>query len=201
MTDDITARPAVILLVEDDKGDQEITRRALERAKIRNELYIVEDGEEALNYLCRKGGYEDPLTSPRPDLVLLDLNMPKLDGREVLKRIRKHPELKRIVVVVMTTSKQEEDIVRSYELGVNSYITKPMDFQQFATVVQHVSHYWFQIVVLPPAGDLMMDEPIRILAVEDDIGDAEILRRYLRKRPEYRLEFAETLADGLELLA
>ena len=143
-------RPAVILLVEDDKGDQEITRRALERAKIRNDLYLVEDGEEALNYLFREGSYADSSKSPRPDLVLLDLNLPKIDGRVVLERIRSSPKLKRLIVVIMTTSKQEEDIVRSYELGVNSYITKPMDFEQFAKIIQEVGHYWFQVVVLPP---------------------------------------------------
>jgi CheY-like chemotaxis protein len=142
-------RPAIILLVEDDAGDQEITRRSLAKAKLKNDLFIVEDGEQALDYLFRRGAYTDPAVSPRPDLVLLDLNLPKVDGRQVLEEIRKTPELKRLVVVIMTTSQQEADIVRSYELGVNSYVTKPMDFDQFSKVIQDIGHYWFQVVVLP----------------------------------------------------
>jgi CheY-like chemotaxis protein len=144
------ARPAVILLIEDDKGDQELTRRSLEKAKVKNDLFIVEDGEEALDYLLHRGMYTAPAKSPRPDLVLLDLNLPKIDGRKVLEEIRNTPDLKRLIVVILTTSKQEEDIIRSYDMGVNSYITKPVDFQQFAKVVQEVGHYWFQVVVLPP---------------------------------------------------
>jgi DNA-binding response OmpR family regulator len=150
MTITVIAKPAMILLIEDDKGDQELIRRALEKGKIRNDLFILEDGEQALDYLLRRGRYSDPALSPRPDLVLLDLNLPKIDGRKVLEEIRSTDELKRLVVVIMTTSKEEEDIVRSYEIGVNSYITKPPDFQQFVKVVQEVGHYWFQVVVLPP---------------------------------------------------
>ncbi len=149
MSTNLAARPAVILLVEDDPGDQEITRRSLAKAKLKNDLFIVEDGEQALDYLFRRGAYTDPAVSPRPDLVLLDLNLPKIDGRQVLEEIRKTPELKRLVVVIMTTSQQEADIVRSYELGVNSYVTKPMDFDQFSKVIQDIGHYWFQVVVLP----------------------------------------------------
>ena len=150
MTTTVNAKPAMILLIEDDKGDQELIRRALEKGKIKNDLFILEDGEQALDYLLRRGRYSDPALSPRPDLVLLDLNLPKIDGRKVLEEIRSTDELKRLVVVIMTTSKEEEDIVRSYEIGVNSYITKPPDFQQFVKVVQEVGHYWFQVVVLPP---------------------------------------------------
>jgi CheY-like chemotaxis protein len=145
------AKPAVILLVEDDRGDQEITKRALESGKIRNDLHIVEDGEAALDYLLRRGQFSSPDMAPRPDLVLLDLNLPKVDGRKVLEVIRSTPDLKSLVVVIMTTSKQEEDIVRSYELGVNSYITKPVGFDQFAKIIKDVGRYWFQIVVLPPS--------------------------------------------------
>ena len=108
------AKPAVILLAEDDRGDQELTRRALEEGKIRNDLRIVEDGEEALAYLHRRGKYKDPATSPRPDLLLLDLNLPRVDGREVLERVRADAKLRRMAVVVLTTSRQEEDILRSY---------------------------------------------------------------------------------------
>ncbi|MBP1697695.1 MAG: two component system response regulator, partial [Deltaproteobacteria bacterium] len=125
------AKSATILLVEDDRGDQELTRRALDEGKIRNDLRIVEDGEEALAYLFRRGKYKDPATSPRPDLLLLDLNLPRVDGREVLEQIRADSKLRRMAVVVLTTSRQEEDILRSYELGCNSFITKPVDINQF----------------------------------------------------------------------
>jgi CheY-like chemotaxis protein len=143
-------KPAVILLVEDDRSDQELTRRALGEGKIRNELRIVEDGEEALAYLFRRGKYKDPTTSPRPDLLLLDLNLPRVDGREVLEQIRADSKLRRMAVVVLTTSRQEEDILRSYELGCNSFIPKPVDLNQFMQVIQALEKYWFQIVVLPP---------------------------------------------------
>ncbi len=144
------AKPAVILLAEDDRGDQELTRRALEEGKIRNDLRIVEDGEEALAYLHRRGKYKDPATSPRPDLLLLDLNLPRVDGRQVLERVRADSKLRRMAVVVLTTSRQEEDILRSYELGCNSFITKPVGMDQFIRVIQALEEYWFQIVVLPP---------------------------------------------------
>ena len=143
-------KPAVILLAEDDRGDQELTRRALEEGKIHNDLHIVEDGEEALAYLFRRGKYQEPASSPRPDLLLLDLNLPRVDGREVLERIRADSKLRRMAVVVLTTSRQEEDILRSYELGCNSFITKPVDMDQFIRVIHALEEYWFQIVVLPP---------------------------------------------------
>jgi len=144
------AKAAVILLAEDDRGDQELTRRALEQGKIRNELRVVEDGEEALAYLYRRGKYKDPATSPRPDLLLLDLNLPRVDGRQVLEKVRSDSRLRRMAVVVLTTSRQEEDVLRSYELGCNSFITKPVGMDQFIKVIQALEEYWFQIVVLPP---------------------------------------------------
>ncbi|MCK4224312.1 MAG: response regulator [candidate division Zixibacteria bacterium] len=146
-------KPAVILLAEDDPGDQELTRRALEQSRIRNELYIVEDGEEALDYLLRRGKYEDPASSPKPDLMLLDLNMPKMDGKQLLKQMRADPNLRRIPVVALTTSKQESDIIRTYDLGANSYIVKPVNMDQFINAVKVLKDYWFQIVVLPPRGE------------------------------------------------
>jgi len=146
-------RPAIILLAEDDLGDQELTKRALKEGKIENELYVVKDGEEALDYLFRRGRYTDPETSPRPDLFLLDLNMPKLDGRQVLEQICSIHELRNIRVVVLTTSHQEEDITRSYDLGVHSYITKPVDLDQFFNVIRTLEEYWLQIVVLPKKDD------------------------------------------------
>ena len=146
-------KPAVILLAEDDPGDQELTRRALEQSRIRNELYIVEDGEEALDYLLRRGKYENPASSPKPDLMLLDLNMPKMDGKQLLKQMRADPSLRRIPVVALTTSKQESDIIRTYDLGANSYIVKPVNMDQFINAVKVLKDYWFQIVVLPPRGE------------------------------------------------
>ncbi len=130
-----------------------MTRRALEQSRIRNELYIVEDGEEALDYLLRHGKYEDPASSPKPDLMLLDLNMPKMDGKQLLKQMRADPNLRRIPVVALTTSKQEEDIIRTYDLGANSYIIKPVNMDQFINAIKVLKDYWFQIVVLPPRGE------------------------------------------------
>ena len=150
MITETSARPAVILLVEDDPGDQELTRRAMMESKIYNELCLVGDGEEALDYLFRRGRYEMPSDSPRPDLILLDLNLPRVDGREVMKQINADPDLRMIPVVVLTTSKQEEDIIRSYELGCNSFITKPVDMNQFIRVIQYLEEYWFELVMLPP---------------------------------------------------
>ncbi len=141
---------ATILLVEDDYGDQELTRRALEAGKIKNNLFVVENGEEALDFLFHRGKYEDPETSPRPDLILLDLNMPRMDGRQVLEVIRGDPKLRNLVVIVLTTSSHEEDVLRSYDVGANSFITKPVVMDQFISAVKDIENYWFQVVVLPP---------------------------------------------------
>jgi len=146
---DARSRAAIILLVEDDPEDQELTRRALRAGKVRNRLMVVNDGEEALDYLYRRGAFQDADASPRPDLILLDLNMPKLDGRAVLQQIKQDPDLRRIPVVVLTTSSQEEDILRSYDLGVNSYVAKPVRMEGFVKAVRDLEHYWFDLVVLP----------------------------------------------------
>ncbi len=143
-------KAAIILLVEDNRAEQELMRRVLAEGKIRNDLRMVEDGEEALAYLFRRGKYKDPATSPRPDLLLLDLNLPRVDGREVLKQVRADPNLRLMVVVVLTISQKEEDIFRSYDLGCNSFITKPVDMKQFTRVIQALEEYWFQVVILPP---------------------------------------------------
>ena len=153
MDADVVERRASVLLVEDDPGDQALTRRALQKGRIKIDLTVVDDGEKALDYLLRRGAYADPELSPRPDLVLLDLNLPRLDGRQVLEAIRSDPDVRRIPVVALTTSKQEEDIVRTYDLGVNSYITKPVDIDQFVEMLRHLGNYWFQVVVLPPLSD------------------------------------------------
>ena len=143
----LTGRPVEILLVEDDPADVLLTQEALLGSKIRNNLHIVDDGVEALAFLRREGTYRDV---PRPDLILLDLNMPRKDGREVLADIKEDPGLKAIPVAVLTTSSQDEDILKSYELHANCYITKPVGLEQFATVVQSLDDFWFTIVKLPP---------------------------------------------------
>ena len=140
---------AVVLLAEDDPGDQELTRRALQEDVLRTTLYVVSDGEETMDFLLRRGDYDNPAAAPRPDLLLLDLNMPKLDGRQVLQQIRKDEGLRSLPVVVLTTSKQEEDVIRSYELGCNSFITKPVGVEAFMRTVRELGSYWFELVTLP----------------------------------------------------
>ena len=143
------AKPAVILLVEDDPDDQELTKRALRDSKLLNTLKIVSDGEEALDYLYQRAKFANPAEAPRPELILLDLNMPKLDGRAVLTRIKEDADLRSIPVVILTTSSREEDVARSYHLGVNSYITKPVRMEGFIRAIQDLEHYWFDLVILP----------------------------------------------------
>jgi CheY-like chemotaxis protein len=147
---ELDTRPVTILLAEDDPGDQNLTLRALRKARIHNEVHVVEDGEEAMDYLLRRGQYADADSAPRPHLLLLDLNMPKLDGRGVLEEIRNNAELRRLPVVVLTTSREEADIVQSYDLGVNSYISKPVEIEAFFDVIRKLGEYWLQIVALPP---------------------------------------------------
>ena len=143
-----TPQPITILMADDDADDRLLTQRALAAARVLNELRFVEDGEELMDYLHQRGAYNDD-NAPRPGLILLDLNMPRKDGREALQEIKQHSVLHRIPVVVMTTSQAEEDIVRAYDLGVNSYITKPVSFQGLAEVMKALSIYWFEIVKLP----------------------------------------------------
>ena len=126
-----------------------LTRKAFELNHLGNELRFVEDGEELLDYLYHRGQYEADGSAPRPGLILLDLNMPRKDGREALEVIKKDPSLKRIPVVVMTTSEADQDVARSYDLGANSYITKPVTFESLARVIKALDKYWFEIVVLP----------------------------------------------------
>jgi len=142
-------KSVTILIAEDDPDDRMLLKDALEENHLVNDFRFVEDGEELMDYLCRKNKYSDTRTSPRPGLILLDLNMPKKDGREALKEIKSSPVLRSIPVVVLTTSKAEEDIVRSYDLGVNSYITKPVSFENLIKVVKTLGEYWFEIIELP----------------------------------------------------
>jgi CheY-like chemotaxis protein len=142
------AVPVEILLVEDDPGDVLITREAIESSKVANRLSVVSNGEEALQFLRGEEPFAD---APRPGLVLLDLNLPRLDGREVLARMKSDPNLRRIPVVVLTTSSSDEDIVRSYDLHANAYVTKPVDFDQFMSVVRQIDQFFVSIVTLPPS--------------------------------------------------
>jgi CheY-like chemotaxis protein len=146
---DAAPKPITILLADDDPDDRLLARQALEENRLANDLRCVEDGEELLEYLWQRGRYAAPGAAPRPGLILLDLNMPKKDGREALREIKTDPALKHIPVVVLTTSKAEEDIYRSYNLGVNSYITKPVTFASLVDVMKTLGRYWFEIVELP----------------------------------------------------
>ncbi|HZR44623.1 MAG TPA: response regulator [Ktedonobacteraceae bacterium] len=145
----IKPNPIVILMADDDEDDILLTEKALKKGKLLNPLYWVQDGEELLDYLLQRGAYTDATKAPRPGLILLDLNMPKKDGREALKEIKSHEELKDIPIVVFTTSKAEEDIYRSYKLGVNSFVTKPVTFESLIDVMQALGKYWFEVVSLP----------------------------------------------------
>ncbi|MDA0578609.1 MAG: response regulator [Verrucomicrobia bacterium] len=141
------SRPVRILLVEDNPGDVQLTREALRENKIANELHVAKDGEEALRFLHRQPPHA---TAPRPDLILLDLNLPRKDGREVLADIKADPGLRRIPVVILTTSKAESDILRSYDLHVNCYVTKPLNLDRFLEVIHAIESFWLSIVELPP---------------------------------------------------
>ena len=138
-----------ILMADDDPDDRMLTRDALEESHLLNAFETVEDGEELMDYLFRQGKYAGAGARPMPGLILLDLNMPRKDGREALKEIKAHPELRRIPVVVMTTSKADEDILSTYDLGVNSFITKPVTFDALVDVLKTLGKYWFEIVELP----------------------------------------------------
>jgi CheY-like chemotaxis protein len=138
-----------ILMAEDDEDDRLLTKEALEENRLTNDLRFVEDGEELLDYLNRRGTYADRAQSPRPGLILLDLNMPRKDGREALQEIKGDPRLREIPVVILTTSKADEDIHRSYALGANSYITKPVTFAGMVEMTRTLGRYWFELVELP----------------------------------------------------
>lgn len=145
-----TPERITILLADDDPDDRQLTKEAFAECHLVNQVHFVEDGEELMDYLLRRGKYEYMKGEPLPGLVLLDLNMPRKDGREALKEIKAHPDLRRIPIVVLTTSKAEEDILRTYDLGVNSYVTKPVTFQSLVDTVKVLGKYWFEIVELPP---------------------------------------------------
>jgi CheY-like chemotaxis protein len=135
-----------VLLIEDDRGDELITREVFEHSRFHNTLYVAHDGQEGLDYLYRRGRHQN---APRPDLILLDLNLPKYDGRQLLERFKSDPDLCHIPIVVLTTSSAEEDILRSYQLHANAYITKPVDLDEFITAVHQIDEFFVQIVRLP----------------------------------------------------
>ena len=140
-----------ILLADDDPDDRKLTHDAFMENRLANEFHAVEDGEELMDYLHRRGKYQNLRDEPLPGLILLDLNMPRKDGREALKEIKADPELRRIPIVVLTTSKADEDILRSYDLGVNSYVTKPVTFKSLVELIRVLGRYWFEVVELPPS--------------------------------------------------
>ena len=144
-----TSKPITILMADDDADDRQMTLEAFGESRLANDLRFVEDGAELMDYLFHRNRYADPKNAPRPGLILLDLNMPKMDGREALQAIKSDPELKTIRVVVMTTSKADEDILRTYDLGAESYVTKPVTFQALVDVIATMGRYWLEIVELP----------------------------------------------------
>ena len=146
---DARGKPILILLAEDDPDDRLMTKEALEESRLVNDLFTVEDGELLMDYLHHRGKYANMSGWSLPGLILLDLNMPRKDGREVLKELKEDPNLRRIPVVVLTTSKAEEDICRTYDLGVNSFITKPVSFESLVSIMNTLKIYWFEIVELP----------------------------------------------------
>lgn len=143
------ASPIEILLVEDSPGDVRLTMEALKEAKVANRLHVARDGVEAMAFLRRQGAHA---AAPRPDVILLDLNLPRKDGREVLEEVKQAPELRCIPVVVLTTSRAEEDVAQAYNLAANCYITKPVDFDQFLQVIRSIEDFWLTVVRLPPNG-------------------------------------------------
>jgi len=150
MIEHTPAEPIDVLLVEDNPGDVRLTQEAFEEAKINNELHVVRDGESALDFVYRRGEYD---AAPTPDLVLLDLNLPKIDGTDVLEAIKTDEALQRIPVIVLTSSAAEEDIVKSYELHSNAYLTKPVEPDEFVELVRSFEEFWFTLVKLPPEAD------------------------------------------------
>lgn len=143
-------RPITILIAEDDPEDRMLMEDAFIESRLVNDLRFVEDGEQLMDYLYCRGRYADPINSPRPGVILLDLNMPRKDGREALKEIKSDPTLRQIPIIVLTTSQGEEDVFRSYDLGVNSFITKPVTFVAMVELIKTLRKYWFEIVELPP---------------------------------------------------
>ncbi len=152
MTAATPRKPVTLLCAEDDADYRLLTSRALKASRLANDLRFVEDGEELMDYLHRRGRFAEPGAAPRPGLILLDLNLPKKDGREALEEIKRDPDLRRIPVVILTTSNAEEDVLRTYNLGASSYIRKPVTFDKFVESIRELGNYWFRLVTLPRTG-------------------------------------------------
>lgn len=150
----VEKREINILLAEDNPVDVEITQEAFKMGKLSNKIFVVKDGQEALDFLFHKGQYQDKITYPTPDLILLDIKMPKVDGLQVLERIKQDDELKRLPAIVLTVSDREADIIKAYDSGVNSYIIKPVRFNEFLNLVARVKEYWITITKLPPHDEI-----------------------------------------------
>lgn len=146
-------RSLTVLVADDDEDDRSLIKKAWDKSRVASDLRFVEDGEELIEYLSFAGRYSDPASAPRPALILLDLNMPRKDGREALREIKANPELRQIPIVILTTSQADEDISRSYDLGANSYITKPVTFGALVDVFQVLGKYWIEIADLPPSSN------------------------------------------------
>lgn len=146
-------RSLTVLVADDDEDDRSLIKKAWDKSRVASDLRFVEDGEELIEYLTFASRYSDPASAPRPALILLDLNMPRKDGREALREIKANPELRQIPIVILTTSQADEDILRSYDLGANSYITKPVTFGALVDVFQVLGKYWIEIVDLPPSSN------------------------------------------------
>ena len=195
------ATPIEILLVEDSAGDVRLTQEALRDAKVRNNLHVVSDGMEATYFLWRQGKHAN---APRPDLILLDLNLPMKGGREVLEEIKLDANLKSIPVVILTTSAAEEDILRSYQLHANCYITKPVDLDQFLKVVKTIDNFWLAVVKLPANRKPMIEKTVNVLLIEDNAGDARLLREMFNHEAasrKYSLAHQECMKDAVTHLA
>jgi len=149
MLNKIKGKPVVILLAEDNKADQVFVQRAFNLTEIRNNLFFVNDGVEAMEYMRREGKFNDPKYSPKPDLILLDVNMPRMNGKEVLKELKTDPDLKSVPVIMLTTSDHENDVIESYNFGVNAYITKPAGLDRFIDTIESLKNFWLQVVALP----------------------------------------------------
>ena len=197
-------KSVVILVADDDPEDCLLIKDAFKEGLLVNGLRFVEDGEELMDYLRRRGKYKDPSSSPRPGIILLDLNMPKKDGREALKEIKSDPDLRSIPVVILTTSKEEEDILRSYDLGANSYITKPVTFAGLVDAIKSLGKYWFEIVELPrkERRTEMKERKIRVLLIEDDEDDYTLVRDMLSEVPhvDYDVQWVSNYEQALKAI-
>lgn len=192
-------RALEVLLVEDDPGDVDLTREALDEGKVKVSLHVVDDGEKAIEYLHKTGVYAE---AQQPDLILLDLNLPRKDGRDVLREIKSDESLKMVPVIVLTTSESDADILKTYRLGANSYVTKPVGFEQFKKVMKAIEDFWFSVVRFASPANEWMNKEIKVLMIEDDAGDVDLLWELLSEQisPSFEVECVNTLEKGMSRL-